>query len=122
MKFGALIGWGIVIYAIMYLAWAGMVMHGFTQGPVPRIVSLCILIALSTIAGRSLRYHSWTDILPYSISWFVVIALLDMIYSVPFAGWALYTDWNLWVGYLLVICIPLLSPLTLPRHAAPEIT
>ncbi len=122
MKIGALIGWGIVIYAIMYLLWAGMVMHGFTQGIAPRILSLVILIATATIAGRSLRFHSWKDILPYSIAWTIIVAALDGLYSVPFAGWQLYTDWNIWVGYLLVACVPLFAPYTRPKHLSPDIT
>ncbi len=115
MKTLRLLGWGIVIYAIMFLAWDGFVIYGFTRGITPHIFTLLILLVLATIAGRSLNFRSWKDILPYSLSWAVMMGLLDMIYTVPFSGWQIYSDVNLWVGYAFVALLPLLSPLTLPH-------
>ena len=122
MKWGALLGWGIVIYAFMYLVWIGMALHGFAQGTVPRVFTLCVLIATATIAGRSLRLSTWKDILPYSVVWTVIVMLLDGIFTVPYAGWLVYFDWNLWVGYVLVALIPLFAPLTRRPHDTPTIT
>ena len=116
MRIGALLGWGIVIYAVIFLAWSGFVLYGFIDGVMPRIAALAILIALALIAGRSLRFHSWRDILPYSIAWTVVAALLDVVFSVPFAGWSLYLDWNVWVGYSMILFVPLFAPLS--RHSS----
>ncbi len=116
MKYGALVGWGIVIYAIMYLTWSGFILYGFVEGLLPRLASLAVLIALATIAGRSLHLHTWKDVLPYSVAWVLTIALLDAIFSVPYSGWQLYADWNVWVGYCLVLLVPLFGPYTRPRH------
>ena len=101
-----------MIYAVMYLAWSGFVLYGFTSGILPRLLALLVLIITATIAGRSLAFSSWKDILPYSVGWLIVIALLDAVFSVPYAGWQLYTDWNVWVGYALVCAVPLLAPYT----------
>jgi hypothetical protein len=116
MRYGSLVGWGIVIYAIMFLVWNGLVQHGVIGVPA-RIVLLLTLVIAATIAGRSLNFFSAKDILPYSFSWMIVIALLDAVYSVPSAGWLLYTDWNIWVGYILVVAVPLLAPYTRMRQA-----
>ena len=110
MKFGALLGWGIVIYAVMSLSWSGLVIYGISETLISRIVVLCTLIIVTTIAARSLRFHLWKDILPYSFVWAVMMGLLDAIYTVPFSGWGIYADWNLWVGYGLVVVVPLLTP------------
>jgi hypothetical protein len=112
MKWGALFGWGIAIYAIITLSWNGLVIYQYSTGFAPRIFQLAVLIALSIIAGRSLKFSSWTDILPYSIFWAVMMGLLDFVYTVPFGGVQIYTDWNLWVGYALVVILPLFAPLT----------
>lgn len=112
MKYGALLGWGIVIYAIMALAWSGLVIYGFAGTLVSRILVLCVLIIVTTIAARTLRFHSWKDILPYSCTWAVMMGLLDAIYTVPFSGWSIFSDWNLWIGYTLVAIVPLLVPLS----------
>jgi hypothetical protein len=112
MKYGKLFGWGIVIYAIMYLTWNGFAVYGFTEGILPRIAELIVLLVVATIAGRSLRFTSWTDILPYSICWMIEVAILDALLTYPFAGSAMYQDWNLWIGYAFLIILPLLAPLS----------
>ncbi len=67
------------------------------------------------IAARSLRYHTWRDVIPYSVTWMLVIALLDSVFTVPYTGWYLYTDWNIWVGYILVAVVP---PVLVSMHLA----
>lgn len=114
MKYGLLFGWGIVIYAVMTLAWSGLVIHGFAGTLVSRILVLCVLIIVTSIAGRSLHFYSWKDILPYSLLWAVMMGFFDAVYTAPFAGWAIYGDWNLWVGYALVAAAPLLTPFLQP--------
>lgn len=116
MKWGALFGWGITIYAVMYLVWSGFILYGFIEGGLPKILGLVVLVTLSIIAGRALRVHGWHDVLPYSVCWAITIALLDAVFSVPYSGWQLYADWNVWVGYLLVGIVPLLAPYTRARH------
>ncbi|OGG50779.1 hypothetical protein A2763_02540 [Candidatus Kaiserbacteria bacterium RIFCSPHIGHO2_01_FULL_54_36] len=112
MKYAALLGWGICIYAVMTLAWAGIALYGLGGTLTGRILGLIVLIVTLTIAGRSLKFHSWKDIVPYSLLWVVIMALFDAVYSVPFGGWGIYADWNLWVGYALVAAVPMLAPLT----------
>ncbi len=123
MKWGALVGWGIVIYSVVFLSWYGLFIHGYTSGILPHIVQNLVLIIVAVIAGRSLRFRSWKDILPYSFAWALMMGLLDIVYSVPFGGWQIYYDWNLWVGYAFVLLLPLLAPLTrYSRTELPEIT
>ncbi len=120
MKYGALLGWGIVIYAVMSLVWSGLVIYGIAGGTLSLLFRLCVLIFLTTVAGHSLRFYSWKDILPYSAFWALMMALLDAVYTVPFSGWSMYSDWYLWVGYGLVAVVPLFTPLMRPlpeKHA-----
>ncbi|MBI5457273.1 hypothetical protein HY971_00920 [Candidatus Kaiserbacteria bacterium] len=116
-NFIPLIGWGIVIYAVMSLAWSGLVIYGLAGGLSSLIFRLSILILVTTIAGRSLRLHSWIDVLPYSLFWALSMGVLDAVYAVPFSGWVLYADWSLWVGYGLVAIVPLFTPL---MHSLPK--
>jgi hypothetical protein len=114
MKVLSRLSWGIVLYAVMYLVWSGFILYGFIGIPA-RIIALLILIGLALRAGRSLRLSSWKDVLPYSIAWAVIIGLFDAVFSVPYSGWQVYADWNLWVGYGLVALVPLLAPYTRSR-------
>lgn len=116
MKYSLLFGWGIVIYAVMSLLWSGLVIYGMTDSLLSLAVRLCVLIFIAILAGRSLNFHSWQDVLPYSFFWAFSMALLDAIYTVPFSGWSLYSDWRLWVGYALVALIPTLAPIFRRPH------
>lgn len=109
LRIGALLGWGIVIYAIMFLLASVFATYGFFEGITPRIVNLIVLIATSVIAGRALKAHTWSDILPYSLSWGIVVAIIDGIMLLPFGGWQIYTNWSVWFGYALVALSPLLA-------------
>jgi hypothetical protein len=117
MKTLARLGWGVTLYAVMYLAWSGFILYGFVGAPA-RIIGLLLLIGLSLIAGGALRLSSWKDVLPYSIAWAVIIGILDAVFSVPYSGWQVYADWNLWVGYGLVVLVPLFAPYVRPRSVA----
>lgn len=105
------VGWGVVIYAVMYLAWSGLVIYGLSLGILSLIVRLAVLVVIITIAGRSLRVDNWKDLVPYTFVWAVIAALLDGLFLVPFSGWALYSSWSVWVGYALVVVIPLFTSL-----------
>lgn len=94
----------------MYLAWSGLALYGFMGGWGGRVALLVVLLVTATIAGRSLRFGSYRDVIPYSLGWVILIALFDALYAVPSAGWAIYQDPNLWVGYALVLFIPLFAP------------
>ncbi len=121
MRYGALLGWGIVIYAVVVLVYTGFALYGLRGTLIAALFQLLALITVTTIAGRSLKFHSWKDILPYSFLWAVIAAFLDIIYNVPFGGWGIYTDWSLWLIYGLIAVVPLLAPTTRVAPEVPEV-
>lgn len=110
IKWGALFGWGVVIYAVVFLMWSALVIHAYIAGPMPRIILVLTLAIVVSIAARSLRLKHWYDILPYSIAWALIAAAFDFTCAVPVSGFAIWTDWNIWVGYAMVVLIPLIIP------------
>ena len=119
MRFGMrALGWGIVIYAVMYLLWSGLVIYGLAAGVFSLVVRLIALAVITTIAGRAQRLTTWKDLVPFSIVWAVVAVILDAIFLVPFSGWSLYATWSVWVGYALVAIIPLFTSFWRPRAAS----
>ena len=109
LRIGALLGWGIAIYAVMYLLATAFATYGFFEGIAPRLFTLATLVGVAIIAGHSLKAHTWSDILPYSISWAIIVAIIDGIMLFPFAGWQVYANWSVWFGYALVMLAPLLA-------------
>lgn len=109
IRLGALFGWGIVIYAVVFLTWSAFGTYGFIEGYAPRVLALLVLIMVAVIAGRSLHAGIWSDILPYSLSWAALMAIFDAVMNLPLSGWELYADWNIWFGYMIVVVAPLLA-------------
>ena len=110
MRYGALFGWGIVLYAVMFLAWAGIVVYGPLLGYATWGLQAFVLLVVPLIVGTQLRLPHWSDIIPYSIGWAVLVACLDAVFAVPFVGWGLYMNLAVWVGYVAVVLVPLFAP------------
>jgi len=113
------LGWGIVIYAIMYVASNALLIYGVSGGISGIIARLVILIVVALIAGRSLQLMSWKDILPYSFGWALIAIGLDAILTLPLSGAGMYSNWNIWIGYTLVVLLPLLAPSSRIIHESP---
>ena len=109
MHIGKLFGWGIAVYAVMYLAVAMLALYGLAPSFLARTLALIILISLATMAGLSLKRHAARDILPYSLIWTLEVMGLDGLMSMPNTGLSIYLDWNVWVGYALVLIVPLFT-------------
>lgn len=106
MKLHALLGWGIVIYAVLALVWSGLVLHGISGNILARGIVLAALVVTTALATRMLRLNSERDIAPYAFGWVIVAIALDAVFAVPTAGWGMYSDWNLWVGYIILLAVP----------------
>jgi hypothetical protein len=119
MKYLMRLGWGVVIYAIMYLASNMLLVYGVSGGVVGIIARLVFLVAIAIIAGRSLQLASWKDILPYSFGWALIVVGLDALLTLPLSGPGIYSNWNIWIGYTLVVLLPLLAPSSRIMHDSP---
>jgi hypothetical protein len=100
------IGWGIVIYAVMYLAWSGLVIYGLSLGYLSLVLRLVVLYFITNIAARSMRLFNAKDLLAYAALWAIAAAILDAVFLVPFSGWGLYASLSVWFGYALIIAMP----------------
>lgn len=103
-------GYGVVLYACMYLAWALLGTYGVVGTAMARTILLLVLLASTLVAARSLRLYSARDILPFSLSWVVTIGAIDALFALPSGNWGVFADPNLWIGYLLVLLAPLVLP------------
>ncbi len=117
MNLRALVGWGIVIYAVLFLVWSGLAIHGLSGSFLARLMVLLSLVIIATIATRSLHLTNEGDVAPYAIGWVIIAAIMDAVFTVPGSGWAIYTNWNLWVGYVLLLCVPFIVTVVSKKHS-----
>lgn len=109
MEFGKLFGWGVVLYALLFLLWSFFAVYGFANSAAARPIAFLVLLIAAFIAGRSLHMSSWKDIVPYSLGWALIMAILDAAFSVPLRAWHVFSEPSVWVGVALVILTPLLA-------------
>lgn len=112
------IGIGIILYACMYLAWSLLAAYGFAGTFSARVILLLVLLFTTLLAARSLHLHSSRDMLPFSVSWVVIIGAIDALFAAPTGSWQMFADPNLWIGYCLVLFAPLVVP---QHHSHPEL-
>ena len=109
LNYKKLFGLGILIWAIAYLVACIFVAYKTMDSLIAGIVVVIALALAAFFAGRSLKLSSVVEILKYSICWVIIAFILDLILTVPFTGWGIFSSWHLIVGYLLIIFLPLLS-------------
>ena len=107
MVIRALFGWGIAMYAILYLVWSTIVIYGLSGNLLAHVGMIVVLVALAIFATRSLHVSNEREAIPYAIGWVLIAVCLDAIVIVPTSGWGIFSDWNIWVGYGLLLAVPL---------------
>lgn len=124
MRFSLLraVGWGIVLYATMYLSWGLMIAYGWQGTLLSRLALLAVLVVSTAIATWHLPVRTVKDTFPYSLTWGVSIAIIDGCLAAPSGSWQIYADPNLWVGYALVVIVPLILPRRMHDMHVPDIT
>lgn len=122
MRFSILrsVGWGIVLYASMYLAFALLATYGYAGTLGARIALLGVLLFSTLIAARTLTHLSKADKIPYALVWVLTIASLDALFAAPTGSWAVFADPNLWIGYGLVFATPLVAPVATHTRDVPH--
>ncbi|MBP9757496.1 MAG: hypothetical protein KBD06_02760 [Candidatus Pacebacteria bacterium] len=118
MHLRPLLGWGIVIYAVLHLVWSGFVAYGLSANILAHIAMIATLVVLAVIATRSLRLLSERDVIPYAIGWALIAMVLDAVVIVPLSGWVVFSDLNVWVGYGLLLAVPFVVTAVTRRSSA----
>lgn len=119
MRFSLLrsFGWGVALYACMYLAFALIAAYGYAGTAAARIAMLVVLLSTTLIASRTIAHLGKVDRVPYVFSWLIMIAAFDVAFAAASDSWGVFSDPNLWIGYGLVAAAPFVAPSS--RFVAP---
>jgi len=109
MNYKKLFGFGVMIWAVAYLIATAFVAYGAMDALWAKTVLILVVAVVVFLAGKNLKSASVMNALKYSASWVVIGLILDMILTVPFTGWEIFSTWDLWVSYALVLLLPLLT-------------
>jgi hypothetical protein len=109
MDYKRLFGFGIAIWIVAFLVASIFVATGQIDSLAAKIVVPIAVGAAAFLIGRKLKPASAGDALRYSAAWVVIVILLDAAITVPFAGWQIFAQWNVWLGLLLVLTMPVVA-------------
>ncbi|OGB89448.1 hypothetical protein A2625_00500 [candidate division WOR-1 bacterium RIFCSPHIGHO2_01_FULL_53_15] len=108
MNWGKAIGYGIVLYAIMFLV-ASVLMFGVKlTGDVFGVSMLVITAVILYFAAGMYKVKSLNDGLQVGLVWLVIEAILDytVIVQIFNKGSLSFYNWSLLTAYVLIVAIP----------------
>jgi hypothetical protein len=109
MNYKKLIGFGILLW-ITAFAIASVFVGAKAIDSIAAKITVPIVVGIAAFfVGKNLKLKSIPETLKYSVVWIVIGVLLDMAVTVPFTGWGIFAEWNVWLGYFFVLTAPLLA-------------
>ena len=102
------IGWGVVIYAIVQLFGNMFRLFVFATGFGNVYVLYIIIVATTIGVAYAAGTQNFSESVRYGIGWVMVVWFFDWLIYFQIQGIAMYQDPRLWLGYLLVAVSPAL--------------
>ena len=101
------IGYGAGLYVVMFMYWSLLVAFGQGEAVWGWYVGFVVTAAAAYYAAKKLETRDWRKLIKYSVVWVVVMAALDALISIRFAEAGLFSSWELYVGYGILLLAPL---------------
>lgn len=122
MNYGKLLGFGVLIYGVAFIV--ASVFVGFeVESPalMNTVTTIAMLLAVFLLA-KNLKLSSRREMLKYSLSWMVIVLLLDLFLTARFTGADFFSQWHIWLAYALILLVPLLAVKKAPQVPQEETT
>ena len=101
----------VAIYAVIFLFISVLVGAKMNQtAPWVWAATLIITLVGLYLATNYAKPKDWKDGLKYGLVWLVVLVVLDLILTAPFAGWGYFSDWKSYISYALTVLVPAVLP------------
>jgi len=110
MDYKKLVGFGVLIWLVAFAVASAFVAYNAIETLLAKVTVPVAVGIAAFFAGKNLKLKELKEAVKYSGAWVVIGVLLDIVFTVPFTGWGIFTQWNVWLSYLLVLAIP---PLTI---------
>ena len=109
MNYKKLIGFGALIWGTAFITMTAFVAYQMGNYVLSTAILWIVVAIVAYLCGKNLQFVSRAQALKYSASWVAVGLIMDSIFTVPFTGWTIFSAWELWLGYILVLVVPLFT-------------
>lgn len=107
--YSKLLGYGGIIWGVAFIVVSVFIAFGITSDIVVQTPTTLAVVIVTLFLARSLNISDRKEMLKYGISWAVVGLILDALVTVRFTGFEFFYRWYIWLGYLLIVVVPLLA-------------
>ncbi|PIR44102.1 hypothetical protein COV23_01705 [Candidatus Wolfebacteria bacterium CG10_big_fil_rev_8_21_14_0_10_31_9] len=109
MDYKKLFGYGVLIWAVVYLVATAFVGYKLSGMLWTQIVLVIISAVFSYFLAKNLSANLVVGMLKYSFSWMIMTIILSIIFTVPFTGWIVFNSWDMWASFLVILLVPLVA-------------
>ena len=103
-----LLGFGVLIWDIAFITNATLE----TFEILPSLVTQTVFIVITMVTfllSENLDINSEKEIFKYGAVWALVMLALDLTVSTCCLGWEIFSQYNTWINYAIVVFTPILS-------------
>jgi hypothetical protein len=104
-----IVGLGVGIWLVAFVVASIFIALGRIDAIAAKLIVPLAVGVAAYFAGRMLKLQSYVEMLRHSALWVAIAIVLDALVTVPFAGWQIFAQWNVWLGLALVLTAPLLA-------------
>jgi hypothetical protein len=115
------IGFGVLLWVLMFVIVSIFVAFKIVDLTGMNIVIAIIAGLISLILAGYVKPDKASTALSYGLSWVVIGIILDAVVTLRFNP-AIFTDWSLWLGYVLVLLAPVSKVKKAGQSSAPEVS
>lgn len=107
MDFKKAIGFGVLIWILMFVVVSIFIGFNIYDKAIVKILTAIIGGIIVFIIAGKVKLETKNIALSYGIMWVLTGIILDAIITMRFNS-KIFSDWSLWLGYVLVLLVPLL--------------
>jgi hypothetical protein len=116
MNWKKAIGFGVLVWIVMFVVISAFVSYGITSGMTMTVVATAVSLVVAYVAARNIAPESYGMALWYGLVFAAVGIVLDFLISQRFAP-GMFSNVSYWVNYLLVVLVPMLAVKKMPTQA-----
>lgn len=109
MQCKKVVGFGILNWVIAFIVASIFVAYKADSSLAAEIIIPVAVGITAFYLSTKLPARTMVESLCYSVGWVIIAAILDMVATVPFTGWEIFTEWHIWLGYGLIFIAPIIT-------------
>ncbi|MFH0739655.1 MAG: hypothetical protein V1819_00875 [bacterium] len=105
-----IIGFGILIWVVAFVVVSPFIAFKIPlTDAVVKISTVLAVFIITLLLAKNFKPSSQIMAISVGLIWAAIVLALDYLITVKFTTTSIFGDWNVMVGYLLIILTPLLT-------------